>query len=94
MQSGLTSTSQQDLKVLTLDQAATFQLKQWLSVTGGLKYNRVRNENTLWGAEAGVNIMIKKMGTIQLSYDKNYLPGTNRNLLPVQTGRVSYYRSF
>jgi len=93
-QSGLTVTDQQELRVLTLDQSVTYQFKQWLSLTGGLKYNRVTKSADQWGATAGVNMILNKLGTIQLMYDKSYLPGTGRNLLPVETGRVSYFRSF
>ncbi|HMK24826.1 MAG TPA: hypothetical protein VK483_02265, partial [Chitinophagaceae bacterium] len=94
LQSGLTVTDQQELRVLTLDQSASYQLKGWLSLAGGLNYNRVANNSTHWGASAGINLTVNKIGIIQMNYDKNYLPGTNRNLLPVQTGRISFYRSF
>jgi len=94
LQSGLTITDQQELRVLTLDQSVTWQLKQWLSLTGGFKYNRIHKGSSPWGGTAGGNMLINKIGSVQLSYDKSYLPGTARNLLPVETGRVSYYRSF
>jgi hypothetical protein len=94
LQSGLTITDQQELRVLTLDQSVSYQLKNWLSLSGGLNYNRLANNITHWGASVGINLTINKIGTIQMNYDKNYLPGTNRNLLPVQSGRVSFYRSF
>ena len=94
LQSGLTKTSQRGLKVTTLEQSANYQYKEWLSLTGGLKYNRVNGEQTLWGATTGLGLLIKKLGTIQVSYDKSYLPGTDRNLLPVDMGRLTYYRVF
>ncbi|MDZ4792828.1 MAG: hypothetical protein SGI83_00985 [Bacteroidota bacterium] len=94
LQSGLTFTSQRDLKVTTLEQSANYQLREWLTVNGGLKYNRVNSQETLWGAIAGLGVMIKKIGTVQASYEKSYLPGTARNLLPVDMGRVTYCRVF
>lgn len=94
LQAGLTITDQQDLNVLTLEQSTTIELKRWLSFTGGLKYNRVSNSKTLWGSTAGLSMIVKKIGSIQFSYDKSYLPGLNRNLLPVHTGRMSLFRSF
>jgi len=94
LQSGLTLTSQRDLKVTTLEQSANYQLREWLTISGGLKYNRLNNQQTLWGATTGLGVMIKKIGMIQASYDKSYLPGTARNLLPVDMGRVTYYRVF
>lgn len=94
LQTSLTITSQQDLKVVTLEQSASYQLRDWLTLNGGLKYNKVNSEQTLWGAAAGLGVMIQHIGTIQASYDKSYLPGTARNLLPVDMGRVTYYRTF
>lgn len=94
LQSGLTITDQEDLRVLTIEQSTSYELKHWLSLTGGLKYNRVSNSSTHWGSVVGINMAISRIGTVQMSYDKSYLPGINRNLLPVQTGRVSLYRSF
>jgi hypothetical protein len=94
LQSGLTVTNQQELKVLTLEQEATLRVKSWLSLTAGMKYNRVSNKQTLWGGSAGMNMSINKIGLITLNYDKAYLPGTRRDLLPVHTGNIGYYRSF
>lgn len=94
LQSGLTMTSQRDLKVTTLEQSASYQARQWLTLSGGLKYNRVNGEQTLWGATAGLGLLINKFGTVQATYDKSYLPGTARNLLPVDMGRLTYYRVF
>lgn len=94
LQTGLTLTSQRDLKVMTLEQSANYQLREWLILNGGLKYNRVNSEQTLWGAMAGLGLLIKKFGTVQASYDKSYLPGTARNLLPVDMGRLTYYKNF
>lgn len=94
LQTGLTLTDQRDLKVTTLDQEATVRIKNRLSVSAGAKYSRVDNGQQLWGGNVGANAMVGKLGTIALKYDKAYLPGTQRNLLPVHTGSLGYYRSF
>jgi hypothetical protein len=94
LQSGVTFTSQHDLRVVTLEQLVSCQLRQWLTISGGLKYNKVNRSDVLWGSTAGLGIIINKIGTIQASYDKSFLPGTSRNLLPVDMGKVSYYRTF
>lgn len=94
LQTGVTVTSQQNLNVFTLEQSLNLQVKKWLSLNGALKYNRLNNEETLWGGTTGLGIFIKQIGTIQASYDKSYLPGTGRNLLPADMGRVTYYRTF
>ncbi len=94
LQTGLAMTKQKNLIVTTLEQSASYQLREWLILNGGLKYSMVNSEQRLWGGTAGLGLLIKKIGTIQASYDKSYLPGTARNLLPVEMGRVTYYRLF
>lgn len=93
-QSGCTITGQQDLKVISLEQSFSYQLREWLNVSAGAKYNRVNKTNTLWGGLAGMTVVIPKTGTIQLQYDRSFLPGVARNLLPVDMGRVSFHRNF
>ena len=72
----------------------TWQIRQWLSITAGLKYNKVNHEKTQWGSVAAMKLALGRFGNIQMGYDRSYLPGTTRNLVPVDMGRLSYYRSF
>jgi hypothetical protein len=94
LQTGLTITRQRNLNVSTLEQSLSFEAKRWLVLSAGLKYNRLNSEQTLWGGTAGLGIVVKHIGTIQASYDKSYLPGTSKNLLPVDMGRIGFYRTF
>ncbi|MBI3137594.1 MAG: hypothetical protein HYZ15_03310 [Sphingobacteriales bacterium] len=94
LQSGLTLTRQRDIKVTTLEQSMNYQVREWLSLVGGLKYNRLNAAQTLLGATGGFGVMVKGIGTLQASYEKSYLPGTTRNLLPVDMGRLTFYRVF
>ncbi len=94
LQTGLTISRQKDLHVLSVEQSATYQVKEWLSLTAGLTVNRVNKSLTQCGANAGLNMNINKFGNIQVGYEKYYLPGTDRNLLPVELGRVGYTRFF
>jgi hypothetical protein len=94
LQTGFTLTSQRELKVMTVEQSISWQLRQWLTLSGGLKYNHVNQTEILWGSTAGLGIIIKKLGTIQATYDKSFLPGINRDLLPVDMGKLSYFRTF
>jgi hypothetical protein len=41
-----------------------------------------------------MSVLFKKIGTIQLNYDKTFLPGYNKTLMPVDIGRMSFYRVF
>jgi hypothetical protein len=63
-------------------------------MNAGIKHNRLNASNTLWGTNAALGVIIKKFGTIQGSYDKSYLPGSARNLLPVDIGRITYNKIF
>ncbi len=94
LQSGLSYASQSGLKITTLEQSAGYQLKNWLYVQGGLKYNHVNTAKTLWGGTGGLTINIPKLGRVQFQYERSYLPGMDRNLLPMDMGRFNFYRLF
>lgn len=94
LQAGYTQTRNREMEVSTLEATGSYQLRQWLILSGGIKYNLLNHEQSLWGGTAGFGLIIKRLGTVQLSYDRSYFPGTMRNLLPVDMGRVSYYRLF
>lgn len=94
LQSGMTLTSQKNLKVVMVEESIGYQLRKWLVINGSLKYNQLNTQNAMWGGSAGIGIIFKKIGTIQMNYDKSYLPGTQRNLLPMEMGRLNYIRTF
>lgn len=94
LQSSFAVIDQKELKMKTLEQLVGYQFKNKLTVSGSLKWNRVNNAESLFGGTASVSMYLKKIGTIQLNYDKTYLPGSNRLLMPVDIGRASFYREF
>ncbi len=94
LQSSMAITDQSDLYLFTLEQGLQYQLKNWLSLQAGLRHSRLNHSESLIGGTAGLQLSIKKIGTIQLNYDKIYLPGYNRQLLPVDMGRATFYREF
>lgn len=94
LQGVFTWTKQTDLKQVTVEPIATYQIKNRISISGSVKWSEVNNSQTLWGAMAGLNMFLKNIGTLQLQYDKSYLPGYNRNLLPVNLGRITFNREF
>jgi len=94
LQSGLVYTSQESLRVLTLEQEAAWRFRNWLSLSAGMKYNRIYGGGVCWGGTGGAMVTVKHLGVFTLRYDKSYLPGTAQNLVPVQTGNLGYYRSF
>jgi len=90
----ITITKQTDIKQRTIEPIVTYQLKNKISITGSVKWSDVNNRQTLWGGMAGLNMFLKGIGTIQMQYDKSYLPGYNRNLIPVGLGRITFNREF
>ena len=79
---------------ITLEQVLSYQFKNSLTLSGGLKWNRLNRTENLFGATAAMSMYIKKLGTFQFNYDKTYLPGYDRLLIPVDIGRMSFYREF
>lgn len=94
LQTSFSKISQKDLKLFSLEQLLSYQYKGILTLTGSLKWNRLNASESLFGGTAGMSIFLKRLGTIQLNYDKTWLPGYNRILMPVDIGRMSFYREF
>jgi hypothetical protein len=94
LQGILTITDQSYIKQITVEPVLTYNYKNILSLTGSVKWNRVNKAETLWGGTAGLNVVINKIGVLQAQYDKVFLPGFSRNLLPVDMGRVTFSRTF
>lgn len=90
----LTLTDQSQLHQLAIEPGATYQIRNKLSVSGSVKWSRVNHAETLWDGTAGLNLFINNIGVLQLLYDKIYLPGYNRDLLPVDMGRLTFSREF
>ena len=79
---------------VAIEPIVTYQYKNILSLTASAKWNRIVNQKTLWGSMIGINILLKKMGSIEMQYTKTYLPSFNNNLLPVNMGRITFNREF
>ncbi len=94
LQMGVSYAAQSGLKVTTLEQSAGYQLKNWLYLQGGLKYNHVSLSKVLWGGTGGLTVDVPKIGRLQFQYERSYLPGLNRTLLPMDMGRFNFYRLF
>lgn len=94
LQSSVGITDQKNLYLLTLEELVSYQFANKLTLSGSLKWNRLNRSVTLLGGTASLGLYLRKLGTIQFNYDKTYLPGYNRVLMPVDIGRMSFYRSF
>lgn len=87
-------TEQKDIHLFTLEQQLTYTIKNNFSITGGVKWNRLNRKEELIGGTAAASIYIKGIGKFQFSYDKTYLPGSYGKLVPVDMGRMNFYREF
>jgi hypothetical protein len=94
LHSGLTFTRQKFQDITSIEQSASYQARSWLSLNGSVNLNKIENSSPVYGARAAFIMNFKTIGIIQAVYEKSYLPGTQRNLLPVETGRLTYTRYF
>lgn len=94
LQGTLSLTDQSLLHQLTIEPGIIYSIKNKLSVSGSVKRSRLNHTETFWGGTAGLNLYLNKIGMLQLQYDKIYLPGYNRNLMPVDIGRMTFSREF
>ena len=94
LQSSVSITDQKDLNILSLEQLVGYQFKNSFSLSGSLKWNRLNKIENLLGASAIMSMNLNKIGTLQFNYEKTYLPSYNRKLIPVDIGRMSFYRQF
>jgi hypothetical protein len=85
---------QSDFKMFSVDATINYQCKNWLTLGGGLKINKLNNQDVFLTENVAIGVVVKKLGTIQINYDKSYLPNTNRQLVPVDIGRCTFYREF
>ena len=94
LQGGYAYAVQPELKYYTLETSANYELKRWLKMGAGVKYNKVNEGNNYWGESIQLRTDFKRLGGFQLQYEKSYLPTITQTLYPVEIGRVSYYKNF
>jgi hypothetical protein len=94
VQGSVSVIDQKDLHLLTIEPLVSYQYKNSVTLSGSFKWNRLNGTEDFFGGTAGLTMYLKKLGTIQLNYDKTYVPGINNILKPVDIGRASFYREF
>ena len=78
-----------------IDNKAEFRLNSWLSLGAGFKYNRQTvYDVTLWGYNGDATIRVPKLGEFRFLADKGFIPGNNKQLVPNNTGRLTYLKTF
>lgn len=94
LQASYMFTDQEQLQYYTLEGSADYSITKAVRIGGGSKYNRLMNGGVYWGGEAQVSAEVLKLGTVQLQYEKSYLPTIQQTLFPIETGRVSWFKYF
>ncbi|THU39415.1 hypothetical protein FAM09_12990 [Niastella caeni] len=95
LQANASGAFNQDYKLYTLEGRALYNINKYISLGAGIKYNRqtVFNIDQL-GYSAETTLQIPKLGQIQFSADKGFIPGMNKQLVPNNTGRATYFKTF
>jgi hypothetical protein len=95
LQLNATGATNQDYQLYTLEGKAQHTITRNLTVGAGIKYNRqtgYNNDQLGYSAEAALKL--SRLGQIQLSADKGFIPGMNKRLVSDNTGRLTYFKTF
>lgn len=87
-------TDQQELRYYTAEGNADFRLGKLVKAGAGIKYNQILNGGNYWGGQGQLVLDIPKMGSLQFQYEKSFLPTIQQTLFPVETGRLSWFKTF
>lgn len=90
----VTNINQLQLKQWVVEPIIGYQIKNRFCVSGSAKWITSNTTHTLWGGTGSMNFAIRQVGSFQFQYEKNYLPGFNNNLIPVDIGRLTFNREF
>jgi hypothetical protein len=78
----------------TIDNKVDVRITRWLSAGAGVKYNKQTVYNIdQWGYSADAVIRVP-VGEFRLMADKGFIPGSNRQLVPNNYGRLTYSKVF
>jgi hypothetical protein len=84
-----------DYSIYTIENNNQVEINRIISVGAGIKMVRQTLLYHLqWGYSGNLSLRIPKFGDIQLTMDKGYMPGLNRQLVDSKFGRLTYYKTF
>ena len=95
LQLNASGASNQDYQLYALEGKVQYAFGPVLTLGGGIKYNKqsVYDIEQL-GYSAEAILHIPRVGQIQFSADKGFIPGMNKQLVPDNTGRLTYFKTF
>lgn len=95
LQANASGAFNQDYKLYTLEGKALYNINKYIAVGGGIKYNyQTEFHIEQLGYSAETSLQIPKVGQIQFSAEKGFIPGMNKQLMPNNTGRATYFKTF
>lgn len=81
-------------RLSVVDQGLQVYATSGFSIGAGMKINALDWVGTRAGYYGHLMLPIKMIGDLSLSYESSYLPGTGKDLVPSDIGRVTYYKRF
>ncbi|PSL46717.1 hypothetical protein CLV51_103698 [Chitinophaga niastensis] len=85
----------QEYSLYNVTGEVSWKALSWLEIGGALKYNRQTVYNLQqWGYGGNSRMHIPNVGEIALHADKSFLPGSGKQLVSNNTGRLTYTRIF
>jgi hypothetical protein len=95
LQLNATGSENENYDLYTLEGKAQHTVNKWLTVGAGIKYNHQTVYNIdQFGYSAEATLRLNRLGQIQFSADKGFIPGMNNVLVPDNTGRLTYFKTF
>lgn len=95
LQANANAAANTDYTLYMLESKALYALNRFITVGGGVKYNyQTEYAVRQWGYSADLLLQLPKLGQIQCSADKGYMPGMNKQLIANNTGRLTYFKTF
>ncbi len=93
-QGSLIYTDQQEFKFYSAEGNLAFTPSPRMRLGGGLKYNKVISGEIYWGGTGQLMIDMNRLGNLQLQYEKSFLPTIQQTLFPVESGRLTWFKTF
>ncbi len=94
LQAGFALNKHPQLRYHTVELSADYAIKKIVKIGAGGKLNKLHNGNIYWGKRILLAADFKQVGSLQLQYEKSYLPTISQVLCPLEIGRVSWYKNF
>lgn len=94
VQCNATYTKQFDLKMVMVETILGFKPSNFFTIDVGVRHTNANNNEVFWGSIINMNLVVKKLATIQLNYNKTNVFNINRQLVPLTIGNVSLLRDF